>query len=321
MELYNLKCKRFLNEYKGDEEMTTKGTKRFKWGFLIVWVMLMTIFTFNDLNLSKALYNEHESRFGWFFEVYGEHPAFLVLFAAGSILFSTVRNERLIKKIMVRLVSGLFILLSGFGIITITLTRGYGLDGDHVMINSLIITVLFATLCQWLLNRIAVQTLRQYNRAAWAAIVIVFAEILLVNVLKIFWGRMRFRNMEGDYSLFTSWFLPQGIQENGVTTEAYKSFPSGHSANGWTMMLWMMFMPFANKWRNIMLVCAVVWGISTSTSRVIMGDHFATDVLFGAFITITCMLLFCKLFKVDLYPNSQHTATALLKDKNAPYFR
>lgn len=46
--------------------MTTKGTKRFKWGFLIVWVMLMTIFTFNDLNLSKALYNEHESRFGWF---------------------------------------------------------------------------------------------------------------------------------------------------------------------------------------------------------------------------------------------------------------
>lgn len=85
-------------------------------------------------------------------------------------------------------------------------------------------------------------------------------------------------------------------------------------------MLWMMFMPFANKWRNIMLVCAVVWGISTSTSRVIMGDHFATDVLFGAFITITCMLLFCKLFNVDLYPNSQHTATALLKDKNAPIF-
>ncbi|HBS43869.1 MAG TPA: phosphatidic acid phosphatase, partial [Paenibacillus sp.] len=71
------------------------------------------------------------------------------------------------------------------------------------MINSLIITLLFTTLCQWLLNRIAVQTLREYNRAAWAAIVIVFAEILLVNVLKIFWGRMRFRNMEGDYSLFT----------------------------------------------------------------------------------------------------------------------
>ncbi|MEK3983661.1 phosphatase PAP2 family protein [Paenibacillus sp. FSL K6-3166] len=55
---------------------------------------------------------------------------------------------------------------------------------------------------------------------------------------------------------------------------------------------------------EILLVCAEVWGISTSTSRVIMGDHFATDVLFGAFITITGMLLFCRLFKVDLYPNS-----------------
>jgi hypothetical protein len=31
-----------------------------------------------------------------------------------------------------------------------------------------------------------------------------------------------------------------------------------------------------------------------SPSRVIMGNHFATDVLFSAFITITCMLLFCK---------------------------
>jgi len=301
--------------------MTTKGTKRFIWGFLMVWVVLMTIFTFNDLNLSKALFNEHESRFGWFFEVYGEHPAFLVLFAAGNILFSTVRNERLMKKVVFRLVSTLFILLSGFGILTITLSRGYELDGNRVMLISLAITIVIATLVQWLLKRVSVQTLSQYNRAAWAAIVIVFAEILLVNVLKIFWGRMRFRNMEGDYSLFTSWFLPQGIQENGVTTEAYKSFPSGHSANGWTMMLWMMFMPFANKWRNFMLACAVAWGICTSTSRIIMGDHFATDVLFGAFITITCMLIFCKLFKVDLYPDRNHNSSAQLKDKNAPYFR
>jgi membrane-associated phospholipid phosphatase len=287
----------------------------------MLWVVLMTIFTFNDLNLSKALYNEHESMFGWFFEVYGEHPAFLVLFAASSILFSTVRNERMIKKVVVRLVSGLFILLSGFSILFIALTRGYELDGDRVMLISLAITVLIATLSQWLLKRVSVQTLSQYNRAAWAAIVIVFAEILLVNIIKIFWGRMRFRNMEGDYSLFTSWYHPQGIQENGVTTEAYKSFPSGHSANGWTMMLWMMFMPFVSKWRNFMLVCAVAWGICTSTSRVIMGDHFATDVLFGAFITISCMLLCCKLFKVDLYPNPQHDASVLLKDKNAPYFR
>jgi hypothetical protein len=36
------------------------------------------------------------------------------------------------------------------------------------------------------------------------------------------------------------------------------------------------------------------WFFEVSTNRVIMGDHFATDVLFGAFITITCMLLFCK---------------------------
>lgn len=300
---------------------TTRGTKRFIWGFLMLWVLLMVIFTFNDLSVSKALYNEEHSRFGWFFEVYGEHPAFLILFAAGSILFSTVRNDRLVKKIVVRLVSGLFILLSGFSIVYIALMRGYELDGGNVMLICLAISVLIATLSQWLLRRVPVDSLSQYNRAAWAAIAIVFAEIMVVNVLKIFWGRMRFRNMEGDYSQFTSWLLPQGIQESGVTAEAHKSFPSGHSANGWTMMVWMLFMPFVSKWRNIMLVIALVWGLCTSFSRVIMGAHFATDVLFGAFITITCMLLLCKLFKVDLYPDIQKNSSVLLKDKNAPYIR
>lgn len=86
-------------------------------------------------------------------------------------------------------------------------------------------------------------------------------------------------------------------------------------------MVWMLFMPFVNKWRNMMLIIAVAWGLCTSTSRVIMGDHFATDVLTGAFITITCMLLFCKLFKVDLFPDIQKNASVLLKDKNTPYFR
>lgn len=96
--------------------MSTRGTKRFIRGFFILWVALMAIFTFADLNVSKALYNEEHSRFGWFFEVYGEHPAFLVLFGAGSILFSTVRDARLVKKILIRLITGLFILLSGFSI-------------------------------------------------------------------------------------------------------------------------------------------------------------------------------------------------------------
>ncbi|MEC0092593.1 phosphatase PAP2 family protein [Paenibacillus macquariensis] len=298
--------------------MTTRGTKRFIWGFFILWVVLMAIFTFNDLNVSKAVFNEENSQFGRFFDVYGEHPAFLLLFAAGSILFSTVRGERLIKKIVVRLISGVFILLSGFSIVFIVLIRGYELDGGNVMLICLAIALLIAILSQWLLHRVPVEKLSQYNRAAWAAIAIVFAEIMVINVLKIFWGRMRFRNMDGDYSQFTSWFLPQGIQASGVTAEAHKSFPSGHSANGWTMMVWMLFMPFVIKWRNFMLVIAVAWGVCTSTSRVIMGAHFATDVLFGAFITITCMLLLCKVFKVDLYPDMKKNSSVQLKDKNAP---
>ncbi|GGA13198.1 phospholipid phosphatase [Paenibacillus marchantiophytorum] len=301
--------------------MATTGTKRFIWGFLLVWIILMAIFTFTDLQVSQMLYNEEHSKFGWFFEVYGEHPAFIVLFASGNILFSTVREAQWVKKMLVRLVAGMFILMGGFSMFFMALNRGFELAGGGVMLISLASAVLLAVILQWMLKQVSVEKLSAYNRAAWAGIVIVFAEIMVVNVLKIFWGRMRFRNMEGDYSQFTRWFLPQGIQENGVTAEAHKSFPSGHSANGWTMMVWMLFMPFVNKWRSIMLVVAMAWGLCTSTSRVIMGDHFATDVLSGAFITITSMLLICKLMKVDVYLAMQTNASISLKDKNTPYFR
>ncbi|OME82297.1 hypothetical protein BK120_16745 [Paenibacillus sp. FSL A5-0031] len=284
--------------------MTSKGMRLFIWGFALLWVAVMIVFSFADLSLSKAIYNEEHSLFGQFFENFGEHPAFIVLFIAGSILFSTARHEKTDKKIFIRFVSGLFVILGGFASTSIALSRGFELSGGGVMLICLLAIIVVAAIIQRLLNLVPAHTLKMYNRAAWAGIVIIFVEIMLVNVLKIFWGRMRFRNMDGDYSQFTSWFMPQGVQENGVKSEVYKSFPSGHSANGWTMMVWMLFMPFANKWRNIMLSIAIVWGGCTSFSRIIMGDHFATDVLFGAFITIFSMLFICKLFKVDLYPAS-----------------
>ena len=115
-------------------------------------------------------------------------------------------------------------------------------------------------LVQLLLNRIPLETLKLYNAAAWAGIVIIFAEIMIVNVLKIFWGRLRFREMDGRLFTIYEMVPPNGIQENGITGEAYKSFPSGHSANGWAVMVGMLFMPYKKIWRNSMLVIAIIWG-------------------------------------------------------------
>lgn len=51
--------------------------------------------------------------------------------------------------------------------------------------------------------------------------------ILVINIIKIFWGRERFRHMVAPYSSFIRWYLPQAL----TTNNEFMSFPSGHSAN------------------------------------------------------------------------------------------
>lgn len=46
--------------------MTSKGMRLFIWGFVLLWVAVMIVFSFADLSLSKALYNEEHSLFGQF---------------------------------------------------------------------------------------------------------------------------------------------------------------------------------------------------------------------------------------------------------------
>ncbi|MBH5318425.1 phosphatase PAP2 family protein [Paenibacillus sp. GSMTC-2017] len=285
--------------------MSTRGLQTFFVCFIILWAALMLVFSFADLPVSKAVYNENNSSFGQFFEKFGAFPAYIVLFISGNILFSTAKHRIIVEKILFRIVGGITTVIGGITVSFRSLFGSWELANSETLIISMFITLVVTVVVQWLLRFVPIHTLKAYNRAAWAGIIIIFAEMTIVNVLKIYWGRMRFRNMEGDYTQFTNWFLPQGLQLNGVTSETYKSFPSAHSANGWTMIVWMLYMPFVNKWRTTMLLIAIVWGALTSYSRIVMGDHFATDVLFGAFITICCTFVVCKIFRVELYPGTK----------------
>ncbi|MGR7946089.1 phosphatase PAP2 family protein [Paenibacillus sp. M.A.Huq-81] len=269
---------------------------------MAAWIMLMFFVGSKELEWSIALYNEQHSAFGRFFEIYGEHPAFIVLLAAGSLLYRTSYYTLGKKQMLMRLAGGLSSTAGGFAVGYFTLARQFDIKGLEAVPFSILIGAALIIAAQLLLRRVSVKTMQTYTLAAWAGIAIVVTEMILVNVLKISWGRLRFRNMNGDYSLYTSWFLPQGLQQHGIVSQHHKSFPSGHSANGWTMLAWALFMPMKSSWRTFALAAAVGWGLCTSYSRIIMGDHFATDVLFGAFLTIISMIFWCKWLHVPLYP-------------------
>ncbi|GAG16871.1 unnamed protein product, partial [marine sediment metagenome] len=107
-------------------------------------------------------------------------------------------------------------------------------------------------------------------------------------------GRVRFRDLvppppPPGYTSFTPWFLPPGISLDN------SSFPSGHAAMGW------MFLPLLiivkdrkikDPIRIIVSILVIGWGLFVGLSRIAVGAHYASDVLFstGAATIITIFL-------------------------------
>jgi membrane-associated phospholipid phosphatase len=104
-----------------------------------------------------------------------------------------------------------------------------------------------------------------------------FGYLLFVEPLKIFWGRIRFRDLAENYSNFSAWYIPHGFTGND-------SFPSGHAAMGWMMIaLFVLFTDKSYRIRLLLKGLIISWAIAVSVSRVIIGAHYASDVIFSSF--------------------------------------
>jgi membrane-associated phospholipid phosphatase len=113
----------------------------------------------------------------------------------------------------------------------------------------------------------------------------VLNDLLFVQITKTLWGRVRFRDLDALQANFTPWYLPQGIT-------GHRSFPSGHAAMGW--MLLPLLLLALDRGRGVQVatgVLVVTWGVLVAVSRVVVGAHYASDVLFSSAVGVLCFLL------------------------------
>jgi membrane-associated phospholipid phosphatase len=116
----------------------------------------------------------------------------------------------------------------------------------------------------------------------------IFGYVLFVQPLKIFWGRVRFRDLEPLFTDFTDWYVPNGITGSD-------SFPSGHSAMGFVLISF--FILFRNKNFNAKFAIysfVLIWAIAVAASRVVIGAHFLSDVIVGSMGMVFVYLYFSK---------------------------
>ena len=157
---------------------------------------------------------------------------------------------------------------------------------DHFIISliaSFIINLIILLILQ---IKSPVQNLLAINYSKVVLGMTFFGYVICIQVVKTFWGRVRFRDLDALYSHFTPWYLPQGIT-------GFDSFPSGHAAMGWLLLpIFILFSRKTNLTKYFVLTLIIIWAVVLSLSRVAIGAHYASDVLFGSFFMIATFLIF-----------------------------
>ena len=122
-----------------------------------------------------------------------------------------------------------------------------------------------------------------------------FTTLISFTVIKMLWGRMRFREMLPPYEGFSKWFIPQ----KPTTDDRFMSFPSGHTAQG-SSMLMLTLLPVVfpklegKKW--LFKGIAFLWIFLVALSRIIVGAHFASDVTMGFTLAFFLFIFWCDIF-------------------------
>lgn len=260
---------------------------------LILFAVLAAIFGIYDLRISQAVVNQ-ESSFGRTLEVLGVLVAPIFATLAGitvMIFFIQVKNTPYRKW---KITLSCLVAVAGIGY-TFYVYADFSL---WQCIGYTIVTFSLYIAAAVLLFKAPRPLLYDLMRIAVVTLFYLIALLTLVGALKLCWGRIRFRQLS-DFSQFTPWYQPRGFT-------GYASFPSGHTANASALYALTLFSPLV-KSRAGKVICytvPIVWIITMAVSRVLVGAHYASDVLFGAAISIALFYLIRRLVLPRIQPLS-----------------
>jgi membrane-associated phospholipid phosphatase len=251
---------------------------------ILVWIILAVIFGIFDLDISKQLVNQN-SVWAKFLEDYGMIPGILVILSGIFIYYSFIKQQSGIWPYFQKIV---FFLVSGGLIFHLFDILADEVVSDYLTV-FLIISLIINVLIFILLYKIEqVKNTALVKSAKVVVAVAFFGYVVFIQGVKYFWGRVRFRELDAAFSQFTPWYLPQGIT-------GFDSFPSGHAAMGWMLLPLLILLVNHKSWiRYSAFILIFIWAVVLALSRVVVGAHYASDVLFGSFFIILTVYYFSK---------------------------
>ncbi|WP_338970250.1 phosphatase PAP2 family protein [Spiroplasma endosymbiont of Labia minor] len=114
------------------------------------------------------------------------------------------------------------------------------------------------------------------------ALVFVALFSLTVLIFKYFFGRIRFQDLNADYSNFSPWYKPNFSSTRGT------SFPSGHVQSACCLFTFILIWNTNKRWisfkKVIVSILFTVFIILMMFSRIILSKHYFTDTLMSIFL-------------------------------------
>lgn len=231
---------------------------------------------------------------------YGQLPAMLCVSVAGMLLIKISKGQ---KKIVV-ILSYLFgILFNIFAIMGITMDPML-----YIPHMSIVLSVMIAVIIVGVIDFIMWKLTQNANREQVKKVIILFLgvmflEIIIINVIKIPWGRPRMRMITAQNQVFQPWWvigssMKDHLMSLGIAAEEFKSFPSGHSANAACAMMLGVLPVICQKLKgkeNLLSFIGIMLTLTVAFSRIIMGAHFLTDVTVGMSVTFLIEVIFVHL--------------------------
>lgn len=263
-------------------------------GLIALLAVLLVIGSIFDFQISQAFYNE-SNPIANFFAAYGEYPAMLGFAASGALLVIGRNRQRRVVGAL-QLLGG--VLLVAWGGLMVSVMPGLYLDWPAAVIGA--VGVLCTALVVICMVRLCKNARREeVIRVAAAICFTILAELVLINLIKVPWGRARMRLVARDSrAYFMPWWQPgTGLRDTlvaaGVAAEEFKSFPSGHSGNAIMLML-LGLLPrldsrLAGK-RRLLAGIGFAWACVVAFTRIVMGAHYLTDTVVGLAVGLGCLL-------------------------------
>lgn len=253
-------------------------------------LILLLIGSCFDEQISTILYHPQNS-IGVLMASYGQLPAMLCC-ASGGILMITIADMKKKARAMGCWIGG--VLLNLFAVIGITMDPMLYIEGMSVWL-SLVIALLLVAVTDILILKLSKQAERKQIK--YFIIIVVgtmFLEMILINLIKIPWGRPRMRMIAVQpEAAFQPWWvigseMKDTLMVMGGAAEEFKSFPSGHSGNAACALLLSILPLICSRLKGketILMASGILFTLIVAGSRIVMGAHFLSDITVGMGIT------------------------------------